>query len=100
MGASSIEIEYSAVYHSFSLCCDILVVISLVYSLPASNISVCSLKKGLRRGRTTVITTSYSKKTSYSWSASVIWILKTYSRKFGVNLLFYHFGTFIGIFDK
>ena len=86
MGAPSVEVEYSALVcnHNYSLC----VIywygyLSRVY-LPTSNISICSVKV-LGGGRTTVITTLYSEKTSYSWSASVILIFKTSSGKFGVN---------------
>ena len=34
----------------------------------------------------------YIVKISDSWSASVIWIVKTYSIKFSDNLLFYYLG--------
>ena len=44
--ASSVEVEYSALVcnHNYNLCCEYVgAVISFVY-LPASNISVCSLR--------------------------------------------------------
>ena len=85
-GASSVEVEHSVfVYnHNYSLCVIYLLYLSLSCILAYFYYPVCSLKV-LGGGRTTVITTLYSEKTSDSWLASLIWIYKTSSGKFGVN---------------
>ena len=85
-GASSVEVEHSVfVYnHNYSLCVIYLLYLSLSCILAYFYNPVCSLKV-LEGGRTTVITTLYSEKTSDSWLASLICIFKTSSRKLGVN---------------
>ena len=59
-----------------------------------------SAVKSLWGGTTTVITTLFSEKTSYSWLASAIWVFEAYSEKFGVNQLFHHLGTLITMSEK
>ncbi len=85
-GAPSVEVEYSALVcnHNYSLCVIFVLYLSLSCILAYSYNPVCSFK-GLRGGRTTVITTLYSEKTSDSGSAGLICIFKTSSGKFGVN---------------
>ena len=85
MGASSVDVEYSALVcnHNYSRVC-----ISVSY---LSCIHFCSYylslqSKSLRRRKNTVITTLHSEKASYSWLASV-GVFKTYSRNFGVKLI-------------
>jgi len=84
-GASSIEVEYSALIcnHNYSRVCISVVDVSRVY-IPYSTISVCSIRV-LREERTTVISRLHSEKTSYLWLASVVGVFKTYSGKFCVN---------------